>query len=166
MRRQLSFVVLLLCALLLSGWGGVLTSALCPHAARAAVAPLAESMGMADDHACCHAQKAEKDEHCPTSSREAMSDMDMKAPAAAEPQSLAAPAGSCSHCIIHKGLPTAPVNPRDARQNNSDANQRASQNAKTVAPPAARLVSTIVPTQGAPPGATARKHLLLSIFLI
>jgi hypothetical protein len=81
-------------------------------------------------------------------------------------QALAPPTESCSHCITHNSLPTAPVNSREAAQNSSDAGHLALQEVKRPAPPAVRFVSAIAPTQGAPPGPPARKHLLLSVFLI
>jgi hypothetical protein len=135
---------------------------------------MAAGMKMSDDHACCRAKMAGTDEHCSNSSHEAAAGMEAmpatvdesQTPAPAGSQSLAPPAETCSHCIIHKGLPTAPVNPRESAQNRPDANRLALQEAKRPEPLAVRFVSAIAPTQGAPPGPPARKHLLLSVFLI
>jgi hypothetical protein len=168
MRRQFFIIRLLLCALMLSGWGGLLGAAFCPHAAAraGAVASVAESMSMADDHACCHADAKGSDKHCSNSSHGAMDGMEATPATEPSPQALAPPAASCSHCIGHSSLPAAPTKAGEATQHRPDAHRLALKEVKHIAPPVVRFVSTIAPTQGAPPGPAARKHLLLSIFVI
>lgn len=172
MRRQLLFICLLLCALMLSGWGAVLAAALCPHAATAGrAASVVESMSMEDDHACCPARDegaAGASEHCSQASQEATHEMEaMASTARPTPQAVAWPAASCAHCIGRNGLPAAPAKAAsDAAQKRQDAHRLTAQETKLVAPHALSFVSTISPTQGAPPGPAARKHLLLSVFLI
>jgi hypothetical protein len=171
MRRQLLlFYPVLLCALVLSGWGGVLTAALCPHAAASARAATraAQGMEMDDDHACCHREaKGAQKEHCSGSSHEAVGEAKRTTPAAERhPKTLAPSEASCSHCIGHSSLPVAPVKAGEPSQQGSDAHRLAQDESKPFAPPVAQVVSAIAPTQGAPPGPAARKHLLLSIFLI
>ncbi|HEX8143751.1 MAG TPA: hypothetical protein VF553_14215 [Pyrinomonadaceae bacterium] len=167
MRRRLLFTVILLCALTLSGWGSVLASALCPHMARAsAVAHAAAAEGMDDDHDCCPAKRAETQKHCSDSSHEAAGEMEEMHGSKAEPQLLAQPSEPCSHCVSHSSLPPTPVSPRESHQSSSEVKHAATQEAKSFAPSDAGYVSAIIPVQGAPPVPPARKHLLLSVFLI
>lgn len=170
MRRQLLLIYpVLLCALSLSGWGGVLAAALCPHAAASAraAASVEAGMSMDDDHACCHADaKDVQEEHCSSSSHEAMGETKATPATKRHSQALAASEDSCSHCIGRSTLPAWPARASEPSQHRPDAHRPAQDEAKPVAPPVVRFVSSIAPTQGAPPGAAARKHLLLSIFLI
>jgi hypothetical protein len=168
MRRQLLFISILLIALTVSGWGGVIAVALCPHAARASAADAAPTpMKMDDDHACCPVKSAmTADEHCSNSSHQAKGEMEAMHRTTDEPRSLAQLAESCWHCVRHNSLPGAPLSMRDAQQNGSEASRAASQEVKPISPPAARFVSAINPVQGAPPGQPIRKHLIFSVFLI
>ena len=166
MRRQLLFVSLLLCALTLSGWGSMAAIALCPHAAKAAAEATAEAVKMDDDHACCPSENAQKSEHCTGSRGEATGEMEAMPRTNSEPQALAMHAESCWHCAGPGSLPEAPVSMRESQPRGSESSRAASTEVKPVAPPAVRFVSAIIPAQGAPPGPPARKHLLLSVFLI
>lgn len=175
MRHQRLLVYpVLLCALVLSGWGSVLAAALCPHAAsRAAAASVEAGVGVDDDHACCHADAEGAGEHCSGSKHEATGESKAthahgQRAQATKPlrQALAPSESSCSHCVGHSSLPVAPARFGEPSRPKHDAHRPAQDEAKPVAPPVIRFVSSIAPTQGAPPGPAARKHLLLSIFLI
>jgi len=175
MRRQLLLIYpVLLCALCLSGWGGVLAAALCPHAAASAraAASVEAGMSMDDDHACCHPEaKDAQEEHCSNSSHEAMGETQTR-PAikrdsqARHSQALAQSKDSCSHCIGRSTLPIWPAKASEPSQRRPDSHGPTQDEAKPIAPPVLRFVSSVAPTQGAPPGTATRKHLLLSIFLI
>jgi hypothetical protein len=167
MRRRFFTICLLLCALMLGGWGSVLAAALCPHAARAeAVASVPESMKMDDDHACCRMKMEDAGEHCSGQSHEAMPATEAESHKV-DAQALALPVEpSCSHCISHNSLPTAPVKACERAQKRPDATRLAPRAVTQITPPAVSFVSSVSPTQGAPPGPLARKHLLLSVFLI
>ncbi|HEX8138654.1 MAG TPA: hypothetical protein VF544_13895 [Pyrinomonadaceae bacterium] len=170
MRRRLLLIYpALLCALCLSGWGGVLAAAFCPHASASARAAASVEAGqeMDDDHACCHADARDaQEEHCSNSSHEAMVETKARPATERHSQALAPSEDSCSHCIGRSSLPVRPAKASEPSQHRHDARGPAKDEAKPVAPPIFRIVSSIAPTQGAPPGPTARKHLLLSIFLI
>ncbi|HEV2914185.1 MAG TPA: hypothetical protein VGX92_12965 [Pyrinomonadaceae bacterium] len=169
MRRQFSLIVILLWALNVSGWGGVLAAALCPHAAQMAAAkgPAASPL-KTKEHASCHAKADQSaSQSSMASSHEA--NADGKAPSStreAGPLALTEPARSCQHCVSHRGLPTEPVKTRDSQPGRTDAGNLYSPDAKTIAPPVFEFAQAVVPTQGAPPGRQARRHLLLSVFLI
>lgn len=167
MRRQLLFTGILLCALTLGGWGGVAAKVLCPHAAEAtagAAATPIEATEMDGDHACCPAKDDMADEHC---SGDATSETEATPQTKDEAQSLAQLAESCLHCVSHNNLPVSPFSMRELQPKGSEVSPPVpSQEVKPLAPPADRFLSVIIPVQGAPPGPPARKHLLLSVFLI
>lgn len=160
-RRNFLISILLLCALASSGWSSVLAATFCPYAARAAVSL------KTDEHASCHAQGGATTAHKQNSQHEAMSDMQAMSTTEGESPDAATqviePCRPC--CISHGNLPTAPVNARESQQNGREAKHIASQEVKTIASPL-RFAPAVVPTQGSPPGQLARRHLLLSVFLI
>ncbi|HYY59422.1 MAG TPA: hypothetical protein VE842_18995 [Pyrinomonadaceae bacterium] len=164
MRRQSLFIAVLLCALILSGWGGVLAAVLCPHAAQMAAAPL-KTKG----HASCHAKADASDDESPAAaaSHKSMDDMEASSRTKEESRDAAARSTeSCRHCISHRSLPTEPVKARDAQPGRGDTGVVDSPPVRSIAPPAFIRISNIIPTQGSPPGRGARRHLLLGIFLI
>jgi hypothetical protein len=163
MRRRNFFIsILLLCALALSGWSGVLAATFCPYAARAAAASL-----KTDEHASCHAQSDGTAAHNQSAGHEAMGDMEAMTPNEGEsPAASAQLVESCRPCCIsHGNLPTAPTGARESQQNGREAKHTASQDAKTITSPL-RFTPAVVPTQGSPPGQLTRRHLLLSVFII
>jgi hypothetical protein len=171
MRRQSSLIAVLLCALVLGGWGGVLAAVLCPHAAQMAAANQSAATPLkTKGRASCHATAGASDAQSPassSSSHEAMDDMEASSQTKEEARGAAAPpTDSCRHCISHRSLPTEPVKARDAQPVRGDTGVVDSPPVKTITPPAFLLASTIVPTQGSPPTTQARRHLLLGIFLI
>jgi hypothetical protein len=170
MRRRF-FIAINLCALALGGWGGVLAAALCPHGAGMVTANLSARVpAKTHAHASCHDEGTATDAASNASSHEALESVEAIPSPDEESHALARPAQSCSHCISHRSLPTSPVNAREAQAAREDAGSRAAAAppppVNGYAPPAAGFISAIVPTQGAPPGPLARRHLLLSIFII
>ena len=85
-----------------------------------------------------------------------------------EERTLSAPSqSSCWQCCMgHSNLPSAPVNPREARPNVRETNYAAAEDVKLFAPPVAEFVPAVLPVQGAPPGQALARYLLLNIFII
>lgn len=167
MRPRTLLLNALLLSLFASGWGSVLVAAFCPHE----VKPIAE---MSAHHDCCRAKLAAEPEHCAadtSAAHEAMAMDEMEAmppvmESAADALALGPPDGTCLHCVSRSGLPTPLVATRELEQKRRSV--------IISAPPAPKLsilpVASFTPTQtlnrGAPPGATPRRHLLFSIFVI
>ena len=163
MRHKISIIGVLLLALCVSGWSSALAAALsCPHAKGE------PSRAMAQDHSCCHAQTMRAQPHCPTPEHEAMGDMQMM-PAAAVVEGVAQAAvqlaGSCAHCMEQSEVPAMP-NALRANQIKRSVDASASLTPMPPSPFAALFTPTVLSRQGSPPGAQARKHLLISLFLI
>ncbi|MGB7926414.1 MAG: hypothetical protein WCF57_24445 [Pyrinomonadaceae bacterium] len=171
MRRKISIIGLLLLALCVSGWSSALAAALyCPHAK----STQARAM-MRQDHSCCRAKLARAAEqqqppHCSTAaSHQAMTGEAQAMPVAdaagGEPQPVAQPAGSCAHCVDRSEIPASPTFGQANRiERNADATT--SRKATPLAPFAASFAPQVLSRQGSPPGAQARKHLLISVFII
>lgn len=167
MRRKISIIGVLLLSLCVSGWGSALAAALsCPHAKGE------ESRArMAQDHSCCHAKAAQEAQpHCSAAGHEAMGDMQMMpAPVAVADTAAAAtlrPAGSsCAHCMERSEFPATP-NALQTTQLKRSADANISHTPTPFAPLAALFTPRVLSRQGSPPGAQARKHLLISLFLI
>lgn len=167
MRRFVSYIGIILLALLVSGWGSTLAAALCPHAG------INQALPMAEDHSC-HSLKIEttaapephQGEH-----HQARHELKVK-PAAMSHQdggqtALGQPAGACGHCVSQSELPIAPASMRELTLQKRDAGKPVvSQTTLPALPAMAVSVSRFVPSQHAPPGSASRKHLILGVFLI
>jgi hypothetical protein len=170
MRRFVSYMGIILLALLLSGAGSTLAAALCPHAGTNQALPMAE------DHSCCLAKLETKDthEHHRGSHQQAAQDKaehcSQTKPAAqfqgGEQAAIGQAAESCAHCVRQGELPSAPASVRELTLQKRDAGKAVELKTTLAAPSVAISVSHFVPSQHAPPGTANRKHLLLGVFLI
>ena len=160
MQRKFTSVAILLFMLLLSSGSGVLAAALfCPHLQ-------GDGHAMGNDHTCCRAKVKHAQIHGSAAHHEAMGDMEMEpAVADSEINLLGQPAASCTHCMGRTELPTKRVKAREPNQKRpgTDAPQRQT---TPLAPMAASYAPPVAPMQGAPPGLSTRKHLLIGVLLI
>lgn len=174
MRHRASFIcLLLLLTLLLSGWSSVIGAALCAHDAGQVSMTAAE-------HDCCRAQLEGPKQHCEmamasaASSHEAMTMDEMEAmpPVVVEraTETVAAinlPVAACQHCVSRSGLPTSlVVVTREPEQKKRDSLIINSPTPEPSASLAAFFTQNLFARQHAPPGASARRHLLLNVFTI
>lgn len=161
MKRVLLISVILL--LFLSGWGGALAAALsCSHAK--GEEPRARLMEQ--DHSCCRAKLGKTESHCSTAERKPVGSMRMMlavVDARAEAAAQAAP--SCAHCIDRSEVPATPIF-RQANRINRNVDAATSRKVTPLAPFAALFAMQVISRQGSPPGPQARKHLLISVFII
>lgn len=163
MKRLLLIGVLFM--LLVVGWSGVLAAALCSH-------PEDTSPVIAEGHACCRVETAQQaDAHCPASPHEAMGDMEMTPLILTAARHTDAhgpePLASCPHCVGKSGLPITPVlAANSADQSKRDTGAAVSHVFKPLVPRGAAFTPPVTARQGAPPGASVRRHVLLSVFLI
>jgi hypothetical protein len=177
MRHRTLLIGILLSALLLGGWGGVIAAAFCAHDAGA------RSM-MAEEHDCCRAQLEKAQPHCganappsSSSSHEEMTMDEMEAmpvasAAAAQPLTAAVVVAldqlgaACQHCVSRRELPATFLSAQAAEQKRRDANHATPPQLKMLSAPVAYLTSTLAARQNAPPGQPARRHLLLGVLVI
>jgi hypothetical protein len=169
--RHRIFLIGILLALSLSGWGGVVAAAFCAHDA-------ARSSLMAEDHACCHAKLEPQTPHCnaasesPSHEAMTMSEMEAMPPVVEQAAGVAAEvwlgqaADVCSHCVSRSGLPTPFAIVREPEQKRRDAQIAAPQLLKQALPLVVSFAPNLTARQNAPPGAAARRHLLLNVFVI
>lgn len=161
---------LIVLALAASGWSSIVAASLCPHAnVVAAKAVMYEKMTA--DHACCKARLesvSKPDCHDSAMGQEAMSDME---PAHVLPYnsrsgaSLGLPSAACEHCMGRTELPASYA---VARQNVETKRGVEPAAAQSISPSASRTFFTqpVMYRQGAPPGSSTPKHLLISLLLI
>ena len=165
MRRFVSYIGIILLALLVSGWGSTLAAALCPHAGMNQALPVAEDNS-------CHSLKIETTA-APHQGEHHQVRHELKLKPAARPHqgggqtALGQPLGACGHCVSQSELPIAPASMRELTLQKRDAGKPfVSQTMLTALPAMAVSVSRFVPSQHAPPGIAPRKHLILGVFLI
>jgi hypothetical protein len=167
MRKFVSYIGIILLALLVSGWGSVLAVALCPHAGMNQALPVTE------DHSC-HSTKLETTsaDHQQAAHHEAA--LDLKVKPVAVPQlhsgghaAIGKPSGNCAHCVGQSEFPAAPASVRELTLQKTDEGKLVLTQTPLAALPAAAVsVSRFVPSQHAPPWLAARKQLILCVFLI
>lgn len=179
MRRLL--LIGITCALTSGGWAGALAAVVCPHADAAGAA----SGGAAHD--CCRSQDGGEDASCPMRFAEAGADDQRRpraddahgashegpraeavesSPRAKSVAALGRGADYCAHCVSRRLPPPASTKvsaPEAAKRGDNCEGPRAE---KLPAPSAVAFVREVIPSQGAPPGAAARLHVLNSVFLI
>lgn len=197
MRRNFSFIGII-CALMLSGWGGALAAALCPHAQRAATdsnAPMADARPD-DAHACCRMSKKSarvdggNDAHCSgtiekandasshneaSSHGKAVPHHEASRPAhssvGAEPESHVAAAGfavessTCGHCVNRREQLPPFVRACASGEAKCDISSTAVHSQKVLRAVAPSFTPITPLSRGAPPG-SARRHVLIGVFLI
>lgn len=161
-------------ALLASGWGSVAAAVLCPHAMSSAW-----KRGAAEDMAAeqaCHLVKPETvaKPHCHDSDagQEATDGMDGMEASSAMPRAvdgsaaLALPQNvPCTHCLSRPEVPASTVVVRQQAEQKRSLEPAALQSALPAAP-APSFAKPVLYRQGAPPGSSTPKHLLISILLI
>ncbi|HEX5709693.1 MAG TPA: hypothetical protein VFX96_20610 [Pyrinomonadaceae bacterium] len=168
MRRQL-IIIGLFAALSAGGVGGVLATALCADAGPPAVA----------EHACCRKETSDDTssaESCPMSVRgktdarasDAKTHAARRASVAASQVGAARllPPRACAHCVGDTGTPPAAFKLRVADASRRGADAEAPRATLPARPVYDSFVPHVTPTQGAPPGDHARRHVLHSVFLI
>jgi hypothetical protein len=156
MKRLFHICVILL--LLTGGWGAVLTAAFCPRA---------------QGHACCPAKSSvQEHEHGTAAAHDGMmmaDTGDSYAVSASEGDGRAVvePSHSCPHCMGHSGVPVTEVFLANAPgQSARDMSTAAPEAQETFAPPASSFTPTVISRQHAPPKASSRRHVLISVFMI
>lgn len=153
MKRLLLISVISL--LFVSGWSHVLAAALCPQMQVKASCP----MQMRD--------------HSP-SSHEAMGmgemgDIQMPETTVSDGEAPAVdlPIGSCSHCFSKSNHPTSTVvTVYGVEQSRRDIGAIVQQTIKAFSPLTSSFAPPITSRQHAPPGVSAPRHVLISVFLI
>jgi hypothetical protein len=189
---QRLLITVLVAVLFLSGWGGVLASAMCWHAGAPAGASADDSVTEAPAD-CCPTGAGEST-HCPMSKAqtgarrrdtsaasavhqaasheatpvEAASPLDAThaLSAATRRQASGSPLHPCVFCPARSESPPAPVAapaPDGARR---DAAAHAPRANRLPAAPRVSFAPAVIPSQGAPPGLGRTRHLLHSVFLI
>ncbi len=181
MRRLL--LIGITCALTSGGWAGALAAVVCPHADAAGASGAAA-------HDCCRSQDGGEAESCPMRFAAAGDDDQRRAqaddshgashasrvepraeavessPRAKSVAALGRGADYCAHCVSRRLPPPAATKvsaPEAAKRGDNCEGPRAE---KLLAPSAVAFVREVIPSQGAPPGAAARLHVLNSVFLI
>ena len=151
MRTRLPSVVTLLLAFLVSAWGNVLAAAMCPH--------------MRQDHACCHPQVAQNH-----TSHEMTGDMQMTpAIESAEVAAFAAadkPVEGCAHCMGRAPQSPPTVSLREVDRTNHGSELAAPTPASQPSYLAAPFTTSVPSREHSPPGASADRHVLISLFRI
>src|SRR5947209_4366575 len=150
MRRLTSYTFILLLSLILSGQGNVLAAAFCQHAQLPA---------------CCQT-KTMRDS---MPSHDMMEGMNMSMPAAeAEADSISQPTELCAHCMSHPNLPAKAVAAvASVEQSKRDLSARISALvSKSPASSIASFAPLLSSRPHAPPVTSARRHVLISTFLI
>jgi hypothetical protein len=155
MRRFTSFFGITLLALLVSGWGNVLTATLCPHA-----------MG---GQAQANVEKAEAHQH--DSPQQEMGGMRMTPSTSAghcasKVAAFDQPAGTCTHCFSRNESPATSSSLRELTLKKRDAGTIVKLAASASTSLAIVYTPQFLPTQNAPPGSSNHKRLLLGVFLI
>ena len=157
MRRRNLLIGILSLTLFLSGWGGALAAAFCPHSAE-------KTAAMADDHSCCLLEAQKTDAHCSSSQPEKTGGA-QSAPAAQENAGrFGQPATSCAHCVGRSDLPATRITAPGPNQKKQDVDPAPV--AKALAPLVASFAPPVAARQHAPPTASTRRHLLVSVFII
>ncbi|HEY0322544.1 MAG TPA: hypothetical protein VGC66_16430 [Pyrinomonadaceae bacterium] len=171
MRRYIQILGLVVLAFAASGWGHVIAAALCPHANPGAAKAVA-AVNMAGEYAC-HSTKpeiaAKPDCHDPSMGQETAADMEPshampgnegnRAALVALPENV-----PCTHCMGRTELPASTV---IARQNVEPKRSLEPATLQAASPlPLFSFTLPVVYRQGAPPGSSTPKHLLISVLLI
>lgn len=174
------FIILgVIVALSAGGWGGVLASALC---ARASVAASSSA-----EHDCCRKEqdettatscpmsvRAKNAEHAPGARTHAAHEATEREgdarPRAAVSSGDARvfPPKSCAHCVGRAPQPPAAFKVRasESAKRGDEGYYPAPRAERSNISPKTSFFPHVTPTQGAPPGPTARRHVLVSVFLI
>jgi len=77
------------------------------------------------------------------------------------------PVDGCTHCMSHSGLQNAPVSTvRLPDQSNRDMSSMLLSVPRFLTRPAMTLAQIVLPREHAPPGSSAPRHILISVFLI
>lgn len=173
MKRYVQILGLVVLALAASGWGSVVAAVLCPHANSMAFKTSAVESTHADQ--ACHSVKPEPvtKPHCHDSN----TGQDATAAAGAEtPTAMPVANGysnafelpqnvPCTHCLSRPEVPSSNVIPRlkaDQKRGFEPVALQASMHAM----PAPSFIKPVLYRQGAPPGPSKPKHLLIGILLI
>lgn len=153
--RARSLISGTLLLLFVSSWGSVLAAPLCPH--------------MAPDHSCCHAMNAPSPmSHQAMDGMHGMSNMQMEAVPVESPDSRAfiAHETACEHCASQSHLPATGTTLREAGLVKSSLEIAAPLAITPFALPITAILPAVLSRPHAPPGATARLHILISLFRI
>jgi hypothetical protein len=80
---------------------------------------------------------------------------------------IESPTKSCTHCMSHSGVPNAPITSVSmADQSNKDSVAVPLMVSRFLVRPAMTLARIGLPREHAPPGTTAPRYILISVFLI
>lgn len=175
MRRSVQIFGFVVLALAASGLGGLMAAALCPHArvsrtktsAPATTAQACHEQPVVQSQAHCHdsmtAEQGEMEEMAVESA--ATVDDTTEAPARDERASLGQPAQACTHCMSSPESTVSTVVLRQQVETKRGVEMAAAQTTP-VATPTTSFTHTVLFRQGAPPGLSPPRHLLISVFLI
>jgi hypothetical protein len=157
MRRYVQILGLMVLAFAASGWGSIIAAALCPHATLKAAKVVRSERTLAEPS--CHSVKprvaAKPDCHHDSSMED-------------EGQSPAfglADNTPCTHCLSKPEVPASNVIAVQKLEQKRSLDVATVQTASFVIP-AIAFIRPVLYRQGAPPGSTTPKHLLVSVLLI
>jgi hypothetical protein len=155
MKRVL--LILVISLLFVSGWGVVLADTLCPHKQARRAQQRTESAMAHGQRPSCHAEMA-------------MDDAENAGATSAEDEeriSVTGHTGLCNHCVSRPENQTNLfIFARGTEQTKRDAAAPLLPAANSLSPFASSFAPPVRARQHAPPVKLARRHLLLSIFLI
>lgn len=157
MRRFISSIGITLLALLVSGWGNVLATSMCPHALSRQQAIVEKSVEKSTAHQHDSAQEMDGMKMTPVSSSE-----HCKSKVAAFEQT----AETCAHCFSRSEAQRSLAAWRELTLKKHDAGAKVEPAAAPLASLAIAFTPQFIPTQNAPPGNSSRRHLQISVFLI
>lgn len=159
-------------ALAAGGWGSVMAAALCPHAQLDAAYTGTLSAATTDN--ACHSAKpetvAKPDCHDSAATEQeatAVAEVPGTAPRnRGDRRTLSIPENvPCTHCIGRPELPSSTVMARQQGEQKRSLEPAPAQ-ATSPATPAPSFTQPVLYRQGAPPGSTTPKHLLISVLVI
>jgi hypothetical protein len=172
MRRYVQILGLVVLAFAASGWGSIVAAALCPHATLTAARTMTvqEEAGQS-----CHSAKPETrtELDCHDGS---VTEHESAAKAEAPPAVPGSAYGDaafgqtdntpCTHCLGRPELPASTVVAVRTVEQKRGLEPAPVQTASPAMLPALAFTRPVLYRQGAPPGSTTPKHLLISVLLI
>lgn len=167
MQIQLRPIVLLLfVALSASGWGRVMATSLCAHGGGTQNAP-----EQSEDHSCCPDGHAKQESHCHTESNNAVGvnqvahQKHKSVGVVTSDESFVRAIAPCGHCLT-RSVPAPAYTLRESSQSRKAADTRPIAASQSHHAHQTTFVLPVISRQGAPPGTSARSHVLLNIFLL
>lgn len=178
MRRYVQILGLIVLALAAGGWGAVVAAVLCPHAGGSIAFRTGAARSLTVSGEACHSVKPEPvaKQHCHDAEQDAAgaetetpeatpvavsnSDAFRDGEAFELPQNI-----PCTHCLSRPEAPSSTLVARQQAEQKRDV-EPATLSAATPPTAAYTFAKPVLYRQGAPPGSSTPKHLLIGILLI